>query len=182
MHGAPAGVIRGVLSGAVAGLGLVAGAGLRPLAAQTTETTHPLAIARHEAPSAVAPAQPSNAPPAPGEMGRLDVGQVVRGELEPGDRVMADSTFADVWEFAGTGGETVTIYLRSDEFDTYLLLLDASGTTLGEDDDSGGDLNSRLTLTLPSTGTYQIVVNSAGHEQRAGMYTLSIEQAPRASQ
>ncbi len=54
-------------------------------------------------------------------------------------------------------------------------MLDSTGTTLGEDDDSGGDLNSRLTLTVPATGMHQIVVNSAGHERRAGMYTLSIE-------
>lgn len=99
---------------------------------------------------------------------------MVRGELAQGDQIMSDSTFADVWELAATAGERVAIDLRSDEFDTYLQVLDASGTVIGEDDDSGGDLNSYLAITLPAAGTYRIVVTSAGHERRVGAYTLSV--------
>ncbi|HTT68785.1 MAG TPA: PPC domain-containing protein [Gemmatimonadales bacterium] len=155
-------------------LGLAAVAGLEPLAAQQADHAHPLAVhPPGAAPSGPAPA--ANEVPAPGETGFIRVGQTMRGALEPGDLLMADSTFADVWEFTGAAGEKVTIEARSDEFDTFLQLLDSSGTKIAEDDDSGGDLNSRLAVTLPAAGRYRIVVNSAGHERRAGRYTVSIQ-------
>jgi hypothetical protein len=162
---------RGAARSACVALGLAVGAALAPLSAQSAP---PLTIARQASQGPGAPAPPDNAIPAPGQDGRIAAGQIMRGELEPGDRLMADSTFADLWEFTGTAGVEVTIEVRSDEFDTYMQLLDAAGRKLGEDDDSAGDLNSRLVVRLPATGTYQIVVNSAGHERRAGLYTVSL--------
>jgi len=161
------------MAGALAGLAFVAAP---PLAAQAAAPL-PLAV---QHPAAGAPPPPDTAVAAPGESARIEPGQTLRGRLEPGDLLMADSTLADVWAFDGAAGETVTVGVRSDEFDTYLEVLDAGGTLLGHDDDSGGDLNSRLTLTLPATGTYRIVVNSAGHERRAGRYAVSLKAAPPA--
>ncbi|HVO35008.1 MAG TPA: PPC domain-containing protein [Gemmatimonadales bacterium] len=120
------------------------------------------------------PAQPTNLIAAPGQTAQIGIGQTMRGRLETGDQIMQDSTYADLWQFQGTAGQTVQIDVRSDEFDTYMQLLDANGTKLGEDDDSGGNLNSRLIFTLPATGMYQIVVNNAGRTRRAGIYTVSI--------
>jgi len=131
-------------------------------------------VTRRAAPPPPAAAEPANPVPPPGAEARIEIGQTMRGVLEPGDLLMADSTFADVWAFEGDAGWTVTVDVRSDEFDTYVQLLDAAGARLGEDDDSGGDLNARLTVALPATGEYRIVVNSAGHERRAGRYTVSI--------
>jgi len=121
-----------------------------------------------------AQAMPTNLIPAPGQTGQIAIGQVMRGRLETGDQTMADGTFADIWQFQGAAGQTITIDVRSDEFDTYMQLLDANGNKLGEDDDSGGNLNSRLTFTLPATGMYQIVVNNSGQSKRMGLYTVSI--------
>jgi hypothetical protein len=99
----------------------------------------------------------------------------MRGRLETGDQTMADGTFADMWQFQGTAGQTIQIDVRSDEFDTYAQLLDASGTNkLAEDDDSGGQLNSRIVYTLQATAMYEIVVNNAGRSRRSGIYTVSI--------
>jgi hypothetical protein len=117
---------------------------------------------------------PTNPIAAPGQMGQIAIGQTMRGRLETGDQTMADGTFADLWQFEGAAGQTITIDVRSDEFDTYMQLLDANGNKLAEDDDSGGNLNSRLTYTLPATGTYQIVVNNSGQSKRIGLYTVSI--------
>jgi len=124
--------------------------------------------------SAPAQAMPTNPIPSPGQTGLIAIGQVMSGRLETGDQTMADGTFADIWQFQGAAGQTITIDVRSDEFDTYMQLLDATGNKLGEDDDSGGNLNSRLTYTLPATGMYQIVVNNSGQSKRVGLYTLSI--------
>jgi hypothetical protein len=112
--------------------------------------------------------------PAPGAVGQLQVGQNVQGRLETGDQQMNDGTWADVWQFQGLQGQTVTIELRSEEFDTYVQLLDAAGNRLAEDDDSLGDLNSRVVFQLPATGMYQIVVNNFGDNRRSGIYTLSV--------
>ena len=162
---------RGIAAGALAGLAFLAVGRPAAVGAQAAGVRPPAAVQR---PGPGAPLQPDNAVPAPGEIARIAVGQAMQGELEPGDLLMADSTLADVWELPGTTGATVTIDVRSDEFDTFLEVLDAAGTLLGQDDDSGGDLNSRLTLTLPASGIYRIVVNSAGHERRAGRYILSV--------
>jgi hypothetical protein len=120
----------------------------------------------------LAGAAPSNVIPAPGQVGQVMPGQSVRGRLEPGDQVMgSDSTFADVWQVQGTAGQNLAVELRSDEFPTYLQLLDASGHVLAE---SAGHPNSGLAFTLPAAGTYQIVVNSNGPQRLTGIYTLTV--------
>ena len=123
--------------------------------------------------SAVAqPAAPTNVIPAPGQVGQIMVGQSVRGRLESGDQFMgSDSTYADIWQFQGAASQNVAIELRSEEFPTYLQLLDMGGHVLAE---SAGHPNSGLAFTLPSAGTYQIVVNSNGSQRRAGIYTLTV--------
>ena len=108
----------------------------------------------------------------PGQVASIAFGQMMQGRLEQGDQTMNDGTYADVWTFQGTGGQTVTIDLLSDQFDTYAQLLNASGDRLAEDDDSGGNLNSRITFALPASGQYQIVVNNFGDSARSGVYSI----------
>ena len=112
--------------------------------------------------------------PAPGQVGTVMVGTNVQGRLETGDQRMNDGTWADVWQFQGTQGYRITIELRSEEFDTFVQLLDAQGNMLAEDDDSLGDMDSRVQFTLPATGMFQIVVNNYSTERRSGIYTLSV--------
>jgi hypothetical protein len=107
-----------------------------------------------------------------GQVASIAFGQMMQGRLEQGDQTMNDGTYADVWTFQGTGGQTVTIDVRSDEFDTYGQLLNASGDRLAEDDDSGGSTNSRITFALPASGQYQIVVNNFGDSRRSGVYSI----------
>jgi hypothetical protein len=108
----------------------------------------------------------------PGQVASIAFGQMMQGRLEQGDQTMNDGTYADVWTFQGTGGQTVTIDLLSDQFDTYAQLLSASGDRLAEDDDSGGNLNSRITFALPASGQYQVVVNNFGDSARSGVYSI----------
>jgi hypothetical protein len=118
--------------------------------------------------------QPSVSGPvaAPGQVGTIVYGQMAQGRLETGDQTMNDGTFADVWTFQGTAGQAITIDVMSDEFDAYAQLLDATGNRLAEDDDAGGNLNARLSFTLPATGQYQIVVNNFGDTRRTGLYRV----------
>jgi len=147
-----------------------------PMASQPTPmAAAPIPMAGNTMPQASPQSMPiTGGIPAPGQIGQVAVGQTVQGRLETGDQQMNDGTWADVWQFNGTAGQTVVIELRSEEFDTYLQLLDNTGARLAEDDDSLGDLDSRVELTLPRTGMYQIVVNNFSDERRAGVYTLTV--------
>jgi len=147
-----------------------------PMAPQPTPmAAAPIPMAGNTMPQATPQSMPiTGGIPAPGQVGQVSVGQTVQGRLETGDQEMNDGTWADVWQFNGTAGQTVTIELRSDEFDTYLQLLDNTGARLAEDDDSLGDQNSRIQFTLPRTGMYQVVVNNFSEERRAGIYTLTL--------
>lgn len=116
--------------------------------------------------------QPGNVVPAPGQIAPIAVGQTMRGRLEPGDQLMgSDSTYADVWQFQGAAGQSVTVELQSDDFDTYLQLLDAGGRVLQW---ASGHPASTLTFRLPSAGMYQIVVNNNGHQRQTGTYVVSV--------
>ncbi len=120
-------------------------------------------------PPTAAPIPVSGEIPAPGQVGTISAGMSVRGRLEPGDMMMAD-----IWRFEGPAGQHVRIELRSEEFDTYLQLLDAQYNVLAEDDDSLGDLNSVIEFTIPASGTYQVVVNNFEGDRKAGVYTLTL--------
>jgi hypothetical protein len=107
-----------------------------------------------------------------GQMATIAFGQQLQGRLEPGDRQMQDSTFADIWMLQGTAGQRITVDLTSSDFDSYLQILDASGNRLAEDDDSAGNLNARISYSIPANAQYQLVVNNYGSSRRIGVYTL----------
>jgi hypothetical protein len=71
------------------------------------------------------------------------------------------------------GKNDYKIDLVSTAFDSYLRVLDKNGKELAFDDDSGGNLNARLTFTPPSPGVYRIV--AASFNTNVGDFTLSIE-------
>lgn len=144
-----------------------------PMAAPTSPVTQSAPGATM--PAAAAASLPiTGGIPAPGQVGSVTVGTNVQGRLETGDQRMNDGTWADVWQFQGMQGQRIIIELRSEEFDTYVQLLDAQGNRLAEDDDSLGNLDSKVEFTLPAAGMYQIVVNNFSDERRAGIYTLSV--------
>lgn len=70
------------------------------------------------------------------------------------------------------------IDLRSAEFDSFLRLTDAQNKQLAKDDDSGGNLNSRILFTPPAKGTYRIIATS--FDNRTGGFQLSVKIAGKA--
>lgn len=70
-------------------------------------------------------------------------------------------------------GQTITIAMDSDDFDSYIELAGPSGQ-YWDDDDGGGNLNSLLTITAPETGTYELTARAFGFSA-VGYYTLSID-------
>jgi serine protease Do len=106
--------------------------------------------------------------------GRIEAGaSTVTGTLNAADPVLEDGSYVEVWEIDGEQGQTITIRLESEAFDSFLYV---TGPDLGgviTDDDGGGDLHSQLVFTFPSTGTYRIIASSV-ESGTAGGYTLTI--------
>ena len=96
------------------------------------------------------------------------------GKLEEGDATFdSDGSFYDTYTFVGRAGQLVTIDLESQEFDTYLLLVDGEGNTIGENDDlAEGNTNSKLEIELENNSVYTIVVNGFDSEHK-GVYNLT---------
>ncbi|MBW4515602.1 MAG: trypsin-like peptidase domain-containing protein [Timaviella obliquedivisa GSE-PSE-MK23-08B] len=99
----------------------------------------------------------------------------IQGSLGANSRVLqSDRSPYQEHTFQGNAGQRVSISLESREFDSYLILLDPDGKKIAENDDaSANTMNSALTVTLPSTGTYRIIANTYDSTGR-GQYTLSI--------
>jgi hypothetical protein len=107
----------------------------------------------------------------------------------------ADKTLYEQYRFEGKAGEKITIFLESKEFDTYLAIFDEkTKTLLKEADDIGnceyendtqkkeliakGFCNSQMTITLPDTTTYLVIVNGREASDR-GKYTLTIKSTEK---
>ncbi|MEC5028468.1 MAG: CAP domain-containing protein [Oscillatoria sp. PMC 1051.18] len=97
------------------------------------------------------------------------------GILQEGDEILPnDNSLYDVHSFQGSAGRQVTITLESNQFDTYLALIDPTGELIQENDDVAEDnTNSSITLTLPMDGVYRIIVNSYDAQGR-GEYRVTV--------
>jgi serine protease Do len=102
----------------------------------------------------------------------------VEGELRVGDAVIpSDGSLYDDYQFEGRAGQTVTINMNSDDFDTYLVLIGSDGRALEENEDRNSQTtNSTIQITLPSTGKYRILANTVNNRER-GSYTLTVQES-----
>lgn len=106
----------------------------------------------------------------------IQVGQTLRGTLSSSDPTMADGSHFDLYRIAGRSGQTLTITMRSDDFDTWLAVGRMSGgefEAIETDDDGAGGTDSQLAFTFPTSGEYLIRANSLSSGETGG-YTLSV--------
>ncbi|OIP71366.1 MAG: hypothetical protein AUK43_06290 [Oscillatoriales cyanobacterium CG2_30_40_61] len=98
------------------------------------------------------------------------------GELKEGDQVLAsDGSLYDEHTFEGKEGQQITISLESSEFDPYLALFNSENELLQEHDDiSQTNSNAEITITLPKTGTYRVIVNAYDSKGK-GKYLLKVK-------
>ncbi|NES76163.1 MAG: trypsin-like serine protease [Okeania sp. SIO1H6] len=104
----------------------------------------------------------------------------IKGNLDSESNVLpVDNSYYDLYAFEGLAGQKISIDMSSNKIDSYLILLSSNGQELAQDDDSGGEKNARIVITLPENGTYKLLANSyeAGE---SGEYRLKIESvSPR---
>ena len=100
---------------------------------------------------------------------------VERGALEEGDRIIEeDGSFYDSYPLEAKSGESFTIALESTEFDAFVALIDSEGNIIMQNDDiSEEDSNSRIRVTIPENGVYNVIVN-AYDEGGTGQYVLTV--------
>ncbi len=104
------------------------------------------------------------------ELDSAEAVPIALGESIDGSLAIAGDS--DDFLFTGSVGEAVVIDLVSEAFDAYVeLYLD--GEFIDADDDGGENLNSRLTIVLPLTGTYTIRIYDLSGVS-TGEYQLSL--------
>jgi hypothetical protein len=116
----------------------------------------------------------------------LTAGQAVNGRLTPTDPRLEDGTHYQIYSMAARAGDRLRITLRSSDFDAFLVFAAAVTADGCEDpcildDDSAGDLDAMVRVTIPTDGTYQLMVNSAD-AGAVGAFTLVAELLPPAPQ
>jgi len=94
----------------------------------------------------------------------LEVGTEVEGTLDAADEVLDTEQFAEVWSAVVSAGDEIVFELLSDDFDCILFVDDGTGSPM-RDDDSAGNLDSRIVYTADAARTVRVVVSalSAGN-------------------
>lgn len=151
-----------VVPGVTGSYSLVVVSGGSPTASATSSST--------AAPNGLSLAQIAHLP-----LPAITMGQTINGTLTTSDILRSDNTYADGFYYDGRAGEQLTITLRSDDFDAWLVLDDPNGPMFEHDDDSAGGTDSRLTVTLPHDGRYVILANVV-QSGKTGSYTLTLSR------
>jgi len=82
----------------------------------------------------------------------------------------------DDYSFEGAADQAITIRMdkRDSSLDSFIELYNPDGTLLGRDDDSGGNQNSRVAITLRQNGRHKIIAR--GYQTSTGGYRLSLSR------
>jgi len=72
-------------------------------------------------------------------------------------------------------GKTYQFDHKSRNFDAYLYLIGPDGNVLAQDDDSGGNLDSRIVHRATKTGEYRVIATSLGG-QGIGPFTFIVQE------
>jgi len=104
--------------------------------------------------------------------------EVFVGELAAGDPVLdGGESLYDEYRVSVEAGATLRIAMWSADFDTTIMLRGPDGEIMGEDDDSGGGLNSVLFVRAEQGGTHVAIATSYGGGA-TGRYALHIATRP----
>jgi len=110
----------------------------------------------------------------------IAVGEAANGELTETDPELEDGGYFHEYTVTASAGDAFRITMTSSDFDSYLRWGTKNGemfTEISSDDDSGGELNSMLSVRVERSGTYVIRVSALGSGSK-GSYALRFERAP----
>jgi hypothetical protein len=107
--------------------------------------------------------------------GSIAVGRTIGGDLANGDEQLESGEFIDTWTLRGRRGQQLDIRLTSGDFDPYLMVRGPGDFSSDNDDDAAVEesRDSRLLITLPADGDYDISATSYAADER-GSYRLAV--------
>ena len=108
----------------------------------------------------------------------ISVGARQNSSLDASDPTLGDGSHVELWVVELRAGQTVTVTMRSRDFDTMLMMgaFEDEDNAAENDDFEEGSTDSRITFRARSNGMYGILANSfEGGE--TGSYTIEIQAA-----
>jgi serine protease Do len=115
----------------------------------------------------------------PRPAGRLVAEQETRGALSAADYVSATDAYLDIWELPGKAGESITIDMKSQDFDAVLYVVGEGLAETLNDDDGGGRCDARVEIRFLEDGTYRVIATTAA-SRTTGVYTIRASANPPA--
>lgn len=119
--------------------------------------------------------------------GSLRVGIPVVGVLGAKSYQLKDGQLLDIYTFDGHAGQTISLSVKSDDFDAIVSMVRFIGDSLDvidTDDDGGGDSNALINTILPASTKYLVSVGAHDQSlQKRGRYVIDLREGtrPRAS-
>lgn len=111
----------------------------------------------------------------------IRVGQSIGARLTERSPLHTDGTPYLPFTFRGSRGDTVTIEMKAQDFDAYVIIKSLTGSEeLAKDDDTAGGTDARLVYTLPRDDTYEIRANAI-EKDAVGAFTLSLAEGRSAA-
>ena len=107
----------------------------------------------------------------------IELDATVNATLADGDLQLPEGELVDEYTIELEAGTRISIRMNSEDFDTYLIFLDADAETPQVDnDDFGGARNSGIDIEVTTTGMCVIGATSYGANE-TGAYTLTVRAA-----
>lgn len=108
----------------------------------------------------------------------LAIGQRLSGRLADGAPTLRSGEYMRTYALHGRAGDRIELRLRSTGFDPYVFITGPGDFSAANDDDESGEdgTNSRLIVTLPSDGEYQVVATSY-EPGETGDFVLTADRA-----
>lgn len=122
----------------------------------------------------------TESPMVPVEQRSIALGETRVGELTAEDPELDGGGHFHEYVVNANAGDSFRITMRSSDFDSFLRWGTKNGdnfTEISTDDDSGGDLDSQLTVRAAQSGRFVIRVSSLSAGS-TGSYRLTFERAP----
>jgi len=106
-------------------------------------------------------------------VGTLPMGGFVNGAMSDADGRFRDRPLQG-WTLEGRAGARVAVTLRANDLDPYLFFDGPGFSEPLSDDDGAGELNARICVELPETGTYRVFAGSYLTAEAGATYRLEV--------
>ena len=97
--------------------------------------------------------------------------QTATGRLQSGDDTLVSDEYADRYEITANAGDFIFADVTSNDFDTYLILIDPHDEQIENDDYEGSTSRSRVETTAGRDGIFEVLVTSYAPGE-SGRYSL----------